>query len=117
MAFGAFIIVVSSGVGLDTLPDGLREVLDSSEENSPIFLRAKKKLEDYLPFETQLVSLLKILLRRAVVPQPVAKLANGYKLATNLCKKYIAILSPISIQSDDSQRWSHSIIIIRMATT
>ena len=55
IASGTFVSVVSSGVGLDTLPDGLREVLDSTEENSPIFLRAKKKLEDYLPFETQLV--------------------------------------------------------------
>ena len=44
-------------VGLDTLPDGLREVLDSTEENSPIYVRAMKKLEEYLPFETQLVKL------------------------------------------------------------
>ena len=44
-----------TGLGVDSLPDGLKEVLDITEQNSPAYLRAKKKVEEYLPFETQLV--------------------------------------------------------------
>ena len=44
-------------VGLESVPEGLEAVLDVTGQNSPAFLRAKKKLEEYLPFETQLVSM------------------------------------------------------------
>ena len=47
--------IAVAGIGLDTLPEGLEELLDITEENSPTYLRAKKKLEEYLPFETELV--------------------------------------------------------------
>ena len=37
------------------MPEGLEAVLDVADQSSPAYLRAKKKLEEYLPFETQLV--------------------------------------------------------------
>ena len=43
-------------IGLDSVPDGVKEILDVAEESAPSYLRAKKKLEEYMPFETQLVS-------------------------------------------------------------
>ena len=43
-------------VGLDSIPEGLEAVLDVTDQSSPAYLRAKKKLEEYLPFETQLVN-------------------------------------------------------------
>ena len=44
--------------GLESIPDGLNEVLDTTDQSdSPAYLRAKKKLDDYLPYEAQLVRL------------------------------------------------------------
>ena len=43
--------------GLEIVPDGVSEVLDIAGQNESLaFLRAKKKLEEYLPYEQQLVS-------------------------------------------------------------
>ena len=42
-------------IGLESVPEGLEAVLDVADQSSPAYLRAKKKLEEYLPFETQLV--------------------------------------------------------------
>ena len=44
-------------IGLDSVPDGLKAVLDITDQSSSAYVRAKKKLEDYLPYETQLVSM------------------------------------------------------------
>ena len=44
-------------IGLESVLEGLEAVLDVTDQSSPAYLRAKKKLEEYLPFETQLVSL------------------------------------------------------------